>query len=352
MPILTISLNIPFDLEATNDFGLPIVFSLCFPYGIDNGIQIADSDLRITLWFDPSCVPSERTVDELKRYFNLAVRSVNVRVQLDGLPGALLGYMQDLEFGDPPTDEQKSLDREYEQLATRVLSSVIKRINRLLAAVRTIKGQHWLREQSLNDKSIRDWCLSFDCRGRIDDGKEFRFAPATVHPIFVTTGTGEKYVKESDWPQIREFVIGEGKTDLVRELLAGAARLAEEKHYRASLTEAVTALEVALSNFARAPKANEAFGSCMAERLSVPALATQVKHFGLSGTVHYLLPTILSEELLPTGIINACQEAVRQRQNVVHSGQRHLDEGIAHNSIVAIGQLCNLLESLTRTEEQ
>lgn len=350
MPTLTISLKIPFETDPSKEFGSELVFNHWFPDGLEHGIHIIDGDLSIALWFDSSCIPSDKTVDELRRYVHLGLRFVRVRVLLENIPEALLTYMQDPSLGETTTGAYNSLKAEYKQLANRVLASVIKRVNRLIAAARTIKGQHWLQEHTLDINRISNTCHSYECIGRIDNGKAFRFAPPSTDTIFILQEGEGQYVSQVDWLEIQNFVIGEGKTDLVRELLAGASRLADVEHYRASLTEAVTALEVAVSAFSRAPKADEAFGSHMAARLSVPSLAKQVSHLGLSGTVNYLLPTILSEEILPTPIITACQEAVRQRQTVVHNGQRDVDEGFAKRSIVAIKQLCDLLESMSPKE--
>lgn len=352
MSLLTISLKVPFEIDPSKDFGSEMVFTLWLPDGFDNGIAVTDGDMRITLWFDGSCVPSDKNIDELKRYVNLGVRYVKVSVQLDGLSDTLLAHMQTPRARETASEEGSGLEKEYKQLAGRVLTSVIKRVNRLVAAIRTIKGQHWLHEHTLDINRLRDTCLRYECRGRVDDGNSFRFCPTTTDTIIVCSEGEERYISEVDWPGIRNFVIGEGKTELVRELLAGAERLADVEHYRAALTEAVTALEVAVSTFSRTPKANESFGSHMAARMSVPSLAAQVKHLGISGTVNYLLPTILSEEILPTPVLTACQKAIRQRQTVVHQGQRDVQEGDAKSSIAAIRKLCEALECLSQNENQ
>jgi hypothetical protein len=352
MSLLTISLKIPFETDSSVDFGSQLIFTSWFPNGLNEGIKIADGDMAITLWFDESCVPSNNSADELKRYSNLGFRFVRANVQLLNISGDLLAYMQGANFSETTSETPSSLTSEYAQLARQVLTAVIKRVNRLTAGVRTIKGQHWLKEQTLDHFTLRNTCLSYACSGRVDDGKAFSFAPPISDSVFVRIEGEDRYICETDWPKIRDFVISEGKTDLIRELLAGAERLADEEHYRASLTEAVTAMEIAVSAFSRDPKADQAFGSCMARRLSVSSLAAQVKHLGISGTINYLLPVIISEEILSASTLVACQAAIQQRQTVVHQGQREVSEGFAKCSLKAIRQLCNLLESLSLEEDR
>lgn len=72
-----------------------------------------------------------------------------------------------------------------------------------------------------------------------------------------------------------------------------------------------------------------------------------MEHMGLTGTVSYLLPVILSETTLPRQVIRGCQTAIAQRQTVVHGGQRDVQAGTLKTSLIAIRSICDLLESLT-----
>ena len=188
---------------------------------------------------------------------------------------------------------------------------------------------------------------AFEARGRIDDGAWFRFQPATGDRISLSFGGESKYIAEGEWPAFRDFVMGANKPGLVGELLAGAEYLLKAGHRRSALTEAVTALEVAIYNFARNPNTAAAFGEHMAARLSIQTLQSQVKHLGLTATVGYLLPTIIPEHLLPSHILSDCQSALTQRQNVVHNGQRDVEEGVVVRAIASIRTCCTTLESIS-----
>ena len=148
-----------------------------------------------------------------------------------------------------------------------------------------------------------------------------------------------------DWNEAREFVLKGRRTRLVDELLVGAEELASEGYRRGALTEAVTALEVAIHEFARHP-ATQAFGAKLGQRMDVPKLSKQVEHLGLSGTVRYLLPAILKNDQVDTEVLRECSRAVEMRQNVVHNGQRDVEEAKLQSAIAGIRRLCFALERL------
>ena len=158
----------------------------------------------------------------------------------------------------------------------------------------------------------------------------------------------EKYLTEGEWESVREFVASTCRTPLVGELLAGAEQLEGNGYSRSALTEAVTALEVAISDFGSSQSANEKLASTYSKRLGIGSLKKQIERMGLSGTVKYLLPLILPETMLPTRIIAGCQEAVTLRQNVVHNGQRNVDAVAVRKGILNIKECCKILDEFTK----
>jgi len=104
---------------------------------------------------------------------------------------------------------------------------------------------------------------------------------------------------------------------------------------------------VAVYEFAANPNAEKAFSSKVVERIGVVSLRKQVEHMGLTGTVSYLLPIIVPEALLPVDVLTGCQNAIAQRQNVVHNGQRDVSAQVLRVSLNSIRKLCTILEQLT-----
>jgi hypothetical protein len=348
-PHLTVFLKIPFDSESLTDSHTAITFTHWLPVGRDQGICVQDGGIRILLWFDEKCTwwVSQPTADELKKYVNINARFVYADIQVSGLRADLLEYMQAFDFSKPPGKEDEPLQVEYIRVAREVLISAIHRVNRLIAFARSHKGQYWLSDYKIDSDRLRSYFIAFEGRGQVDDGPVFRFQPSQTDVIRVTTEGNGRYVTESDWSALCEFVMGGSKPQLIGELLAGSEHLLSIGHYRSAITEAVTALEVAIFRFAGNCNADRAFSPHMAQRLALSSLRSQVDHLGLSATVNYLLPAILPEELLPASVISECQFALSRRQTIVHNGQRNVPEGDARRAVSGIRACCQILEKVT-----
>lgn len=349
MPHLTVTLKIPFDGESPTEPDTAITFTHWLPVGRNHGIVANDGDMAILLWFDEKCTwwASQPTAEELKKYVNINARYVYADVQISGLEADLLEYMQQRDFSKLPDRDNETLQLEYDRIAKSILASVLHRVNRLIAFARSHKGQYWLSEYKIDFDRLRSYFSTFEGRGQVDNGPPFRFQPAQTDVIRITAGGESRYVTESDWPAFRDFVTGARKPQLIGELLAGAEHLLSIGHYRSAITEAVTALEVAVFKFASDCNADRAFAPHMAQRLGLSSLKSQVEHLGLSATVNYLLPTIFPESLLPASVISECQSALSRRQNIVHNGQRSVQEGDAKRAVSSIRACCEILEQMT-----
>lgn len=354
MPHLTVTLKIPLDSESPTDPDAAITFTRWLPVGRDNGIVTDDGEIRILLWFDEKCTwwASQPTADELKKYVNIYARYVYADVQISGLETGLLEYMQRRDLSKLPDKDNEANQFEYDQIAKRILTSVLHRVNRLIAFARSHKGQYWLSEYKIDFDRLRSYFSTFEGRGQVDNGPLFNFRPAQTDVFRIMAGGESRYVTESDWPAFRDFVTGASKPKLIGELLAGAEHLLSIGHYRSAITEAVTALEVAVFGFANDCNADKAFAPHMAERLALRSLKSQVEHLGLSATVNYLLPTILPETLLPASVISECQSALSRRQNIVHNGQRSVHGNDAKCAVSSIRACCEILEKVTVTPSE
>lgn len=264
------------------------------------------------------------------------------------VPDDLLEYMAQRDFTRFPTPEEQSLQEQYDDVAERLLFLVLQTLNRLLSYVHSRKGQYWLSEYPIDSGHMSGYYVKFEAKAKSGNGPWFRFGPSNVDSRTIELLSEERYVRHDEWDEIRAFVGGVARTPLARTLLAGAEALAANGQSRSALTEAVTSLEVALYAFARHPNAERAFGSILAQRINASSLQHQVEHRGLTGSISYLLPVILPESTLPKQVIQGCQLAIAQRQNVVHQGQRDVQVGTLRISLAAIRSMCDLLESLTK----
>jgi hypothetical protein len=346
MQTLTVYLKIPFESAPPTGQSPGLVFT-DFPMGRDQGIQVGEDKAKITLWFDENCSWFSPEPNEEGSYSNVHAQRINVEVEICGLSDSFLAYMQSCDGYQFPAGVDPKAVTEYEHLAKQVLTVSVNRVNRLIAYARSHKAQSLLNELTLDFDRLRGWCDGFQAQAQIDNGPWFRFSPPTMDCIRSEIRLGRKYITKNDWPELREFVAGSQKPNLVGELLAGAEYLMHLGHSRSAITEAVTALEVAIYNFSRAPNIETAFGPKMAKRLGLSTLQSQVQHLGLSGTIGYLFPVIIPDELLSAEVLAGCQAALTQRQNVVHNGQRSVKDAVAKKAIADIRACCNALDAIS-----
>ncbi|MEX0701015.1 MAG: hypothetical protein WD069_02865, partial [Planctomycetales bacterium] len=282
--------------------------------------------MSITLLFDRGCTTAPEMCEEpgLSKWGNAAVKKVRAFVKMS--PPEL--FFSDLRCTRDSTDEINwSLDNPASSVAVYTLQRVLHYVNRLISFARDDRGQFNLGDLSIDPANIIQHHMRFRVRIRIGDSPwVFWDPPAMGGIVYAPAHPFTRCIRKDDWPALRKYVKSPRRPPLVRELLAGAESLADRKHNRAALTEAITALEVAISNFARIPGPAAAFGPERAARLAHGPLQSYVKHLGLTGSVRYLFPLLFSEDSVPAAVLGACGEAIDVRNNIVHNGQRSVDQ--------------------------
>ena len=353
MADLLVHLEIPIPSEPL--VGAPaLTFAHWLPIGDSQAINIERDSIALKLWFDITTTwwASQPKEADLPHMVNVLAHRVFADAVVCDVPDDLLQYMAQRDFTRSPAPEEQPLQQGYDEVAERLLVLVLQTLNRLLSYVRSRKGQYWLSEHPIDSGRMSSYYAHFKAQARSGNGPWFRFGPSNILSKTLELVEEERYIRCDEWDEICTFVRGGARTPLARTLLAGAEALAASGHTRSALTEAVTALEVALYAFARHPNAERAFGPLLAQRLNVPALRHQVEHMGLTGSISYLLPAVLPESILPQNVIQECQVAIAQRQSVVHQGQRDVQTQTLRTSLVAIRRMIDLLESLTAPTPQ
>lgn len=339
---LVVNMKVPIETEPL--ISAPgLTFSKWLPLGRENGIVIEEEGIRLTLWFDQqaSWWASQPSEEEIRYYTNVVTHYVLVEVVVGGVKSGLATYMQGRDFSRMPNDGEALVEREYHRLGEQIMLLVLNRVNRLVDYARAQKGQYWLAKHHAGNGNLLDMFRRFKAKGKFGDGPIFKFEPTQENNVIVTMPAEERYIREEEWGSVRDFVAGMQRPTLVLELLSGAEQLAGNGYSRSALTEAVTALEVAINTFGKSPEAQQKLAGIFGERVGVPRLAKQIDHLGLSGSLNYLLPILLDEELLPRQTLTGCQEAVAERQNVVHTGQR--DVNAIDRYIASIRACCSVL---------
>ena len=344
--LLIIRMEIPFLNYPDANSDSAMIFHQWLPLKEQEFLILENDGLRLKLWFDVKTTwwASQPNEDEITKWTNVMARKIYADVTINNLNQTFLQFISTRDYSKKLEPRDDELQKEYELLGKRVQEFAIYHLNRLIAYVRAYKGQYWLQEYPYD----RDYSAKFSSKARINNGEWFVWQPSNVHHFNVILDKNhERYLNKNDWNLSKEFVSSSKKTDLHWHLLAGAEALASINNKRAALTEAVTALEVAVNFFASNPNAVSVLGDHLSSRVDIKRLEKQVEHMGLSGTVNYLFPVLFSEEQVPLSVLTVCQEALAVRGNVVHNGQREIDDKKLYTLINGIRQLCEILEKFT-----
>lgn len=327
MCTLTVELKMPVETEPL--IGAPaLTFSHWLPLGKNNGISVSEAGVELILWFDLQSTwwASQPSEEELKKHVNVLAHYVRAEVTVREISADLAAYMQGRDFKRLPDAAEEAIQSEYEKLGAKILRMLLTRTNRLISYARSFKGQYWLLEYRYDVDRLHGYFQTFEARGRINAGDTFRFQPGVGDRLCITMTPEDKFIRENEWCEVTAFVTGEKRTPLVFELLAGAEQLAGNGYARSALTEAVTALEVAVSTFGRLQNKSAKLASVVGPRLGIDRLQKQIEHMGLSGTISYLLPLLLPDSSLTAEVLSGCRDAIDARQNVVHNGQREIHD--------------------------
>ena len=345
---ITIKMRVPVLSEPV--VAVPgLIFHHWFPLSSEDRISVDIDSFRIELCFDQDSLSGGQRgePEDVSRWANVIAMDLPLQVEVRDLEEELLSYIASHKIGDAPDYDSDQLAMSYEELGKSVLKHVIRFVNRLICFARVIKGQYWLQEYSYNPERAATYFNRFNASATIDGEAWFTWHPTHRESIIAVMEDPARYVHKEDWSEVDTFISGENRAPLVYELLSGAELFKANNQARPSLTEAITALEVALSNFARAGKIGGILPQGIVDRLDTDSLSSQISHLGLSGSVRYLLPILFNDEQLPTEWLKDCQGAITERQNVVHQGQRDVDPKRLQRYIKSVRNICEWLEEYT-----
>lgn len=338
MSTLTVAMKIPILCERVVS-APALTFAHWLPVGKELGIPIAQNGIELVLWFDLEAAIGLKAED-ITHQKNVLVHYVRVDAKIVGINARTGAYMRTKDFSRLPTAAETQVQGEYDAVAANLLRLTIDSVNRLISFARVIKGQYWLLDLDPEQESYQAF-IKFEATGKIDGGAPFRFQPNTRLRLRIEVPNAERYISEQEWPEAIRFVQGDQRVPFLLELLARAERLGSQGHSRTALTEAVTALEIAVSAFGDSRDANEQLAEKFGGRLGIASLGGQIRAMGLRGSVRFLLPLLLPEDILPLEVIIACQAAVDERNNVVHNGQREVPDVRKH--VQQIRRCCEIL---------
>jgi hypothetical protein len=108
------------------------------------------------------------------------------------------------------------------------------------------------------------------------------------------------------------------------------------------------ALEIALNDFARAPDMSVVDQSRLTAE-AVASLKSTIEHLGFTVSMRHLVPLLIPDHMLDLKTLSRCHRIIQIRQNVVHTGQRTVQESEVRVGLAAARRACELLRALTIT---
>jgi len=332
-----------------------ITFYQWLPDGKNEVLIRQRDNITARLWIDKDFISVVTSIEEeeISRCVNLPINKVYVEVEVSEISEALARFVydeRDSPMGthhgiSPECEEYTTLKSEYEVLGLKVLKAALTLYNRFIAFARNHKSQYWLQERPFDGNRIPTMNNAFRAEIRSEDYDWVRWCPPStdIIAIAIYLTDDETSIKREEWKQVQEFVASDSRPNLILELLANAQLLVDEGHRRNAIIEAASALEAAISAFAKKGKVDKLVASGLLSRFDVSQLQVQIEHMGFSASLRFLLPILFPAEVLSTEILNNCQEILKIRNNVIHNGQRDVDEKKARPLIVYAKQACEII---------
>lgn len=348
---LYIQYAIPFGDEGW--VGPRMTFYQWLPDGENEGLIRQKNNITVRLWVDKDCIANLNQIDEeyISRWTNVSVNKVYVDIEILDVSEDLAEFIyherdspREVHHGiSPEHEEYATLKNEYEALGLKVLKAALTAYNRFIAFARNYKAQHWLHERPFDENRLLTMNNAFRAKVRSEDHDWVRWCPPGTDTITIYAPGRETSIKREEWKQFQEFVASDSRPDITLELLANAQLLVAKGHRRSAIIEAVSALEIAVNNFAEKGKLDKLVTNDLLSRFDAKQLQSQIEHLGFSGSLRFLLPILFPAEVLPTEVLKNCQEAINIRHNVVHNKQRDVDEMKARPLIADVRRACEIL---------
>ncbi len=354
---IRIMLTVPFSDDK--DIRPSIGFCKWIPERTEDNLVRKTDGVTVTLSVDKECVADlgEITDEHLQRCMNNHIDKVYIAVDLDRVDKELASFIldeKDSAVGKrnglyPDEPKYAYLSNEYKRLGELSLKSAINACNRLISFARDIKGQYWLDILDADRENILYLNNLWRAEASIDSGNKFRWAPPgtneIIHEFYIDS---ETTIKQEEWSEVREFFNSNSRPRFVLTLLSNARYLKDQGHKRSAVIDCVTALEVAVNEFGKSPKIDDLCISEYKSRIDMKNLGKQFDHLGFSGSLRYLVPILLNYEELSNDVLDKCYDAITVRNNVVHNGQKDVDDNLLNEIIIAVSYCCKVLDKYTK----
>jgi hypothetical protein len=360
---LTVRFQIPVKVDPIVSYS-KMSFVNWLPNSNSDAICINEDEESVKIWFDEAINSGFLDLVTHPTIQNVGIDFISVDATFNNISDELYKFLAEKNGISPNIDKSNSklghytiendvdLSNEYQKLGEKALFGALYFYNRLISFFRNQKGQYWLLEYPMRLNKINSYNVFFNAQATLPNNKEewFRWNPPLNDVIPVSFPDLNRMVANSEWDEVSNFVKAQSNSDLCLELIASAENLAGNLLFRTAIIEAVAALETAVNDFSKTKEITNLTNNTPGGRIDLERLEKQVKHLGFSATLKYLIPILFDETILRPELLKTCYDAIDLRGNVVHNGQRKIDQQKLHNMIQSIRELCTFLRKHTKKD--
>jgi len=160
----------------------------------------------------------------------------------------------------------------------------------------------------------------------------------------VTRPSEENPISVNDLLQLASSIANGRNTSAANDFLVSAHRLHSSGQYRSAILEAYAAVEYKVRNFPDSVSHVSILDRF--DHLQSASLKKDFERFGITKTIHYLIP-ILFPEISENKLLEQICRLGEVRQSVSHNGSRKIDAAETMRLIVAAENFCDFIDSKT-----
>lgn len=297
-------------------------FHRWLPDGEKDAIELQTSvpDIKLKIWFDRSGLFDNEFIKFDYQTYEVPAHLIEKQSYLDGGPVIGLLELQNLSENEiNPVITNKKGDSQYVSLGKKVIKIIEPQLINFINILRTNFGQKWLdplkqwdsRKESLghyfSNTVITQWSI---------DGKSWQdFVPNEVvwNPEFKSYGPEKdlQFITKKDWMQLSDALNKEYTPSTSAILLSDAGYFAMHGDLKHAIIEAISALEVAISEHIR-------------RELKDKTLVDKIAAFEQLPLPVQLIVVSMNREIT-TASLNNSIEIIKLRNEIIHEGKIPID---------------------------
>lgn len=347
-----VRMTIPLDDDEKRN-AYPIFFYEWLPETVSEALALVEDGMMCLYWADQECIQQvtrSRKVDGKRQNMEMWVGKLYASVGgfsvEDRLAETIVQLSKETLF-DPDHFAKKydaALLLQHQELTRRIHRNALFGLNRVIGHIRAERGQYWLEERKVEGRDIFSDFNKFRAKVSIEGSESMRLVDTRIGVWRAFPCPVDRRVGREDWKAVGSLM--RSKPDLMGTLLTAADEYRSIDQTRIAMIEAVSALEIAVGEFAEKNNASDWFKAGSLERFGIESLKAHCNHLGFTATVSYLFPMIFTEEQVSATTLRDCRDAINERHTIIHKRQRSVKPEKLERFLESIRRLCGFLRSL------